>query len=118
MTDFINWLIGVARANPDPLSLIVGTLGAWALGVMLEAYAIPTSWSTRSQQGATAAATVLGGATLSTLIWGYLDPHNSIGMRLSIAIPVAAFSAIGYPAIARWATAKWPAIGTIWKMSQ
>lgn len=127
MQTFVTWFLSivgqidaVAKANPDPLSLLIGTLGAYAFGLILEAYFLPVAWSARKQKAATVACTAISGVVLSVWMWSFLDPADSFQMRLSVAIPFSLIATIGYAPIARWVTAKIPIIGpivgTAWKL--
>lgn len=96
------WIATTIQQNPDFLAVLLGTLSAYALGLLLELYVIPSAWSKRSRKGTSALCDIVVGAGLTMWIWYYLDPSDSFGMRLSVALAAAQSSTIIYPIIGRW----------------
>ncbi len=114
MTDLIDWLLRVGRSHLDIVAILLGTGAGNAASLILERYFIPETMPGRQQQGITVIVALVAGASLSYLTWGVLDPTDSASMRSIVSISAAILAVIIYPIVARLATARWPAIGSIW----
>lgn len=116
MRDTVDWLLHLGQNYPDLLGLLLGTAAGYALALILEAYFIPAVMPRRQQQGITVLVTVAAGAVLSCASWHVLDPGDPFRLRAVISLAVALLAPFGYPAVARFATRRFPSIGTIWQL--
>ncbi len=115
MTDFIDWLIHTGRLHPDIVAILLGTAAGNIASLLAEAYLIPATMPERKQQGLTVLIAILGAFALSFATWDVLNPADPAKLRAVVSLSASLVSVIVYPAVARWATARWPAIGSIWK---
>ena len=115
MTDFIDWLLHAGRLHPDIVAILLGTAAGNVASLLAERYWIPAAMAQRKQQGLTVLIAIVGAFSLSFAVWGVLNPKDPANLRAVVSLSASLISVIVYPAVARWATAKWPAIGTIWK---
>lgn len=112
--EIVDWLLHVGRNNPDLVAIILGTLAGNVASLLVERYVLPETMGARKQQGISVLVAFLAGAILSDLTWKALDAADTAYMRGTISVSAALIAVIVYPAVARWATSKWPAIGSIW----
>lgn len=115
MTTFIDWLLHAGRLHPDIVAILLGTCSGNVASLLAERYAIPAEMPERKQQGLTVLIAIVAAFALSFAVWGVLNPKDPAKLRAVVSLSASLISVIVYPAVARWATAKWPAIGTIWK---
>lgn len=103
---------------PALLSIAIGGLAAWAVALVVERYFFPTVHdpdAVRHQRGATFLLNWLLGGVFSSLLWHALVAGVPLRVTLAVSFVVGAVTAFVYPILARWATAKWPAIGSAWQ---
>ena len=115
MTDFIDWLIHTGRLHPDIVAILLGTASGNIASLLSETYAIPATMPARQQRGLTILIAIIGAFALSYAAWDVLNPADPAKLRAVVSLCASIVSVVVYPAVARWATAKWPSIGSIWK---
>ena len=109
MEEFITWLFNFGEHWPDLTSLVVGSIAGYLLTLAIERYFLPLPLDAqvkRRQQGLTFLICWVASAIASVLMWGAIDPTDSLGMRVSVSSVVGVIGFFGYPAVARAATAK------------
>lgn len=114
LQNVIGWALSLGSSYIDLVCLIVGTAAGWVLSLIVEAFLLPDIWPRKTQQGATVLCNIIASTVCSALLWWALDPADRFGVRLAVSSVVALPSIMLYPAIARWATDRWPAIATSW----
>ena len=114
MTDLIDWLLHVGRLHPDLVAILLGTAAGNVASLLAERYAIPPGMPQHRQQGITILIALVGAFSLSYAAWSVLNPADPARLRAVVSLCGSLLSVIVYPAVARWATAKWPSIGSIW----
>ena len=113
--DIVGWLLHVGREHLDLVGILLGTFAGNVASLLAEAYLIPATMPVQRQQGYTVLIALVGAFSLSFLSWGVLAPADPAKLRAVISVSAALASVVVYPTVARWATAKWPVIGSIWK---
>src|SRR6185295_9951666 len=107
--------------SPDVASLVIGSLCGFALTIALEMYFLPTTTDPevrRRQKGATFLFCWFASTVASSLFWLAIDGVDPPFVRWTICSVVSVFGFFGYPALARYLTARFPSIGTAWKGDQ
>lgn len=115
--DIMNWILSVGAHQPDLVCLLVGGLAAFLLTVAIERYFLPTTTdptAKRRQQGLTFLLCWGAAVVFSSLMWWALDPADKFGVRFTVSLIVGVLTTSLYPAIARFLTARFPAIGSAW----
>ena len=107
------WVL-FASGYPDVVAIIAGTLAAWAGGLSLERYFVPSDWDVRHQKGVVWLFCVPTGTILSTAIWTGMDGADPMELRISGSLAAAMIAMVVYPFLSRWATKRWPDVGTAW----
>lgn len=120
MGDYQKWFdefYALGMHNPDLLALIIGSLAGFALTIVLELYFLPTTTDPdrkRRQKGYTFLFCWFASTVASALFWLAIDTADSAYVRWTICAIVSVFGFFCYPVLARYLTAKFPAIGTAW----
>ena len=115
MTYLIDWVLHVGRLHPDLVAILLGTAAGNVASLLAERYAIPVTTPERKQQGLTVLIAIIAAFCLSFASWSVLNPADPAKLRAVVSLSASLVSVIVYPAVARWATAKWPAIGSVWR---
>ena len=119
--DIVNWILNVGTHQPDLVCLLIGGLAAFLLTVAIERYFLPTTTDAaakRHQPGLTFLLCWGASVAFSSLMWWALDPADKFGTRFTVSLIVGVLSSTLYPAIARFLTARYPAIGSAWSPPQ
>jgi hypothetical protein len=114
--EVLTWLANFSQRYPDLLAIFIGTVCAWAVGILVETYLIPLTWPVRQQKGFTVLATIITAAVMSSLVWGVLDSADSLRMRIVICIALAPLSPFSYVIVGRILTKRFPGIGSVWAL--
>lgn len=116
---WISLLVHAGTDAPDLISVIIGTLGAFCLGLLVEAYFIPETMPRRQQQGITILVTLLASVVISDFLWAGLDPADKLSVRLAGSFSGGCVAPFLYPLVGKLA-AKIPVvgaqIGSIWAL--
>ena len=92
--DIAGWVDYTMRFGlkyPGLIALGVGTVSAWALGALVEAYYLPPSMPLLRQQKAWASAiTILGAWVGSAAAWTVMAPTDPLGLRFYVIAAVLA----------------------------
>lgn len=119
VTSWLSVLTHAATDAPDLISVLLGTLGAFCLGLLAEAYFIPEAMPRRQQQGVTILVTLLASVVISDLLWAGLDPMDKLSVRLAGSFAGGCIAPFLYPLVAKIA-AKIPGVGptvaSIWAL--
>jgi len=114
-TGIVDWVLGIGTHYPDLLAVILGTLSAYCASLITEAFFLPPEWSQRRQQRATVLVQLFAAIPLATLIWGGIDGADSLETRVMVSTACSLIGPLFYPALARYATSKFPSIATAWQ---
>lgn len=117
ISKWINWFFDLGQHSPDLLSLVVGSVAAFAATIALEAFFLPNTTDPevrRRQKGYTFLVCWGASSMASSGMWFAIDPIDPPHVRWIVCIVVSAPCFFAYPIIARYLTAKFPAIGTAW----
>ena len=121
MQEIVNWILGLGTNWPDLTSLIVGSGAGFLLTLALERYFLPVALDPevkRHQQGLTFIFCWLTSTAASVLMWGAIDGHDPLAMRMAVSSVVSVAGFFGYPALARAMTARWPMLGSAWESTK
>lgn len=119
ITHWLQVLIHAATDAPDLIAVLIGTLGAFCLGLLAEAYFIPESVPRRQQQGLTILITLLASVVISDLLWAGLDPADKASVRLAGSFAGGCFAPFLYPLLAKLVAkvpVLGPAVSSIWAL--
>lgn len=115
--DPLEWITRLTRFGfqyPAVAAVVLGTLSAWSLGALVEAYWLPPWMPVRDQKAWASLVTIFGAWGGAALSWGALVPTDPIDMRWIIAgvlAPTAPFSyMIGGRILTRW----FPKVASVW----
>jgi hypothetical protein len=120
LDEILKWLEEVLEFGmhwPDLTSLVVGSIAGFIAALALELFFLPTTVdpdAKRRQKGYTFLVCWIMSTIFSALFWSALDPIDPPAMRWIVSATVTIAGFFFYPAIARYLTAKFPAIGTAW----
>ena len=113
LDEILKWLDAAAGYLPL-VSVVVGTLSGWIVALVVEAFFLPLEWPKRRQQGITVLLNILASGMGASLMWWALDGGTTFGHIAAVSFVVAPVSAVLYPIVGRWATAKWPMVASAW----
>jgi hypothetical protein len=117
MEDTANYFLNIGSHYPDLTSLVIGNLSGFVLTLALELYFMPEVTDLaqkRRQQGYTFLFCWVVSTGASALLWWAIDPKDRFGERLTVSLVVSVLGFFFYPLLARYLTAKFPAIGSAW----
>lgn len=115
MTETIDWLLHIGERYPALVAIFLGTAAGYALGLIAETYFIPEKMPARQQQGLTVLITIAGATAMCAAIWHGLARGN-LELRIVASLAASLLAPFTYPAVARFMTARFPSIGTVWQL--
>lgn len=119
ITRWLDVLLHAATDAPDLISVIIGTLGAFCLGLLVEAYFIPEAMPRRQQQGITILVTLAASVAISDVLWAGLDPADKLSVRLAGSFSGGCVAPFLYPLVGKLAAkvpVVGPMVGSIWAL--
>lgn len=109
----LNWL----GSRPVLASLLLAGAAAFFLTLVVERYFLATTTDPeriRRQKGITFLLCVVLSAVLDVALWWALAPGAALGTRVAVSVVAGILTSFLYPIVARWASQRWPSIGSAW----
>lgn len=116
-TTAIDSILNWAATRPVLLSLVLAGAAAFFVTLVVERYLLPTVHdpdALRRQKGATFLLCVVLSAVLDVAMWWALAPGAALGARIAVSVVAGILTSFLYPIVARWASQRWPSIGSAW----